>query len=38
MSQRKFAGYMGDAFLVLSGLAVAFPFFLVLAAPFVGGS
>jgi hypothetical protein len=29
---------MGDAVLVLSGFVVAFLFFLVLAAPFVGGS
>jgi hypothetical protein len=38
MSRRKIASYMGDAVLVLSGFVVAFPFFLVLAAPFVGGS
>ncbi len=38
MSRRKIAGYMGDALLVLSGLVVAFPFFLAMAAPFVGGS
>ena len=38
MSRRKVAGYMGDALMVLSGLGLAFPFFLVMAAPFVGGS
>ena len=37
MSRRKVAGYMGDAGLVLSGFVMAFPFFLVMAAPFLGG-
>ncbi len=37
MSRRKVAGYMGDAALVLSGFVMAFPFFLVMAAPFLGG-
>ena len=35
MSRRKIAGYIGDALLVLAGFVMAFPFFLVMAAPFV---
>ena len=38
MSRRKISGYMGDAVLILLGIVMAFPFFLVMAAPFVGGS
>ena len=38
MSRRKFADYMGDAVLILLGCVMALPFFLVIAAPFVGGS
>ena len=37
MSRREIAGYMGDAVLILLGFVMAFPFFLVMAAPFVGG-
>jgi hypothetical protein len=35
MTRRKIAGYMGDAVLILSGIVLAIPFFLVMAAPFV---
>ena len=35
MSRRKIADYIGDAVLILSGLVMAFPFFLVIAAPFI---
>jgi hypothetical protein len=35
MSRRKITDYMGDAVLILLGIVLAFPFFLVMAAPFV---
>lgn len=37
MFWRKIGGISLDAFVILAGLTIATPFFLILASPFLGG-